>query len=284
MQRLYMEDIKEMSIQNVLELNEWYKKLGGKESCYLLDKKNFFTANRTKQNQEYEFVFRKRLYFYPFNTLGELTEYATKHKCYFEYRGSNESTKEQEKEREMSFTTVSFCKDSFSETHKDTLIYPFYHFEMEIIPKTKTSSDYDFFKEYISDDTQNLAPSDEVQCVRSLFYEDIETMTIKNAEEWQKFYDQWIQKQNAHFLDRKEYYPNIKQTVAIQYHKLEIQAFSQEELEMELKKVGYLFSHKPENGWTEQRNTKLFKIVDEASKPISYLFLGVREDIIELKK
>jgi len=83
-----MEDIKEMSIQNVLELNEWYKKLGGKESCYLLDKKNFFTANRTKQNQEYEFVFRKRLYFYPFNTLGELTEYATKHKCYFEYRGS----------------------------------------------------------------------------------------------------------------------------------------------------------------------------------------------------
>jgi len=51
---------------------------------------------------------------------------------------------------------------------------------------------------------------------------------------------------------------------------------------MELKKTCYLFSHKPENGWTEQRNTKLFKIVDEASKTISYLFLGVREDIIEL--
>jgi hypothetical protein len=57
-------------------------------------------------------------------------------------------------------------------------------------------------------------------------------LTIKNAEEWQNFYDQWIQKQNVHFLDRKEYYPNIRRTVAIQYHKLEIQAFSQEEWEM----------------------------------------------------
>lgn len=77
--------------------------------------------------------------------------------------------------------------------------------------------------------------SEEYDGFRHLFYEDIETMTIKNAEEWQKFYDQWVQKQNAHFLDRKEYYPNIKQTVAIQCHKLKIQAFSQEELEMELK-------------------------------------------------
>ncbi|EPH87534.1 hypothetical protein D922_04195, partial [Enterococcus faecalis 06-MB-DW-09] len=52
--------------------------------------------------------------------------------------------------------------------------------------------------------------------------------------------------------------------------------------EAELKKVGYLFSHKPENSWTEQRSTKLFEVIDESGTVIKYVFLGIREDIIDL--
>ena len=166
-----------------------------KESKYYQGQKETYRANQDQKDQDYVFYLEGWRYFYDEETTEKLEEHIRPLYYQFRHRKKDHWTPAQEKERTLLFAETIFVKGSYIERFKDKVGYIFYCFEPVIGGKDKKFSG-----------TETVAEkhkSEEYDGFRHLFNEDVETITIKNAEEWQKFYDQWIQKQNAHFLDRK---------------------------------------------------------------------------------
>ncbi|WP_438754727.1 hypothetical protein [Enterococcus sp. DIV1059_2] len=245
-----------------------------KEGKYYQGQKETYTANQDQENQDYIFYLEGWRYGYDGETPEKLEKDIHGLRYQFVHREGDQWTPEQEKERELLFAETIMVKGSYIERFKDSISYLFCCFEPVIWVEDKKFSG-----------TETVAEkhkSEKYDGFRHLFYEDIETVSIKELKEWYTFYKQWLIDQNQWFIEKRRYNKAINRTVAVQYHRREIQAKSQPEWEAELKKVGYLFSHKPENSWTEQRSTKLFEVIDESGTVIKYVFLGIREDIIDL--
>ncbi|MBR3205367.1 MAG: hypothetical protein IKF58_02965 [Bacillus sp. (in: Bacteria)] len=274
MRNVYYEDIEEKDLEYGQSLLDWYAEMEKKEGKYYQGQKETYTANRDQENQDYTFYLEGWRYGYDGETPEKLEKDIKRLRYQFVHREGDQWTSEQEKERELLFAETIMVKGSYIERFKDRISYLFCCFEPVIWVEDKKLSDIGTVAE--------KHKSEKYDGFRHLFYEDIETISIKNLEEWYTFYDQWLIDQNQWFIEKRRYNKAINRTVAVQYHKREIQAKTQPEWEAELKKVGYRFSHKPENGWTEQRSTKLFEVIDESGTVINYVFLGIREDIIDL--
>ncbi|MGH1809705.1 hypothetical protein ABE893_03125 [Enterococcus entomosocium] len=255
-------------------LLDWYAEMEKKEGKYYQGQKETYTANQDQENQDYIFYLEGWRYFFDAKTPKLLEKHIRRLRYQFVHREQEQWTPEQKKEKELLFAETILVRGSYIERFKDSIDYLFYCFEPVIWVEDKQFSG--------TESVAEKQKSEEYEGFRHLFYEDIETISIKNLEEWRTFYKQWLIDQNQWFIEKRRYNKAINRTVAVQYHKREIQAKTQPEWEAELKKVGYLFSHKPENGWTEQRSTKLFEVIDESGTVINYVFLGIREDIIDL--
>ncbi|MGM0164324.1 hypothetical protein IGI72_003060 [Enterococcus sp. DIV1059_2] len=274
MRNLYYEDIEEKDLEYGQSLLDWYAEMEKKEGKYYQGQKETYTANQDQENQDYIFYLEGWRYGYDGETPEKLEKDIHGLRYQFVHREGDQWTPEQEKERELLFAETIMVKGSYIERFKDSISYLFCCFEPVIWVEDKKFSG-----------TETVAEkhkSEKYDGFRHLFYEDIETVSIKELKEWYTFYKQWLIDQNQWFIEKRRYNKAINRTVAVQYHRREIQAKSQPEWEAELKKVGYLFSHKPENSWTEQRSTKLFEVIDESGTVIKYVFLGIREDIIDL--
>ncbi|MDF2858094.1 MAG: hypothetical protein K0Q87_3945, partial [Neobacillus sp.] len=283
MRNLYYEDIEEKDLAYGQNLLDWYVDTADKESGYFRGQKEQFTVNQDKEKYECDFYLEGRKYFCDEDTTEQIEKQLSSLRFQFVHKEDENWTPDHKKERELLFAETIFVKASFIDQfrRRDRDGYLFYCFEPRIHPLKKCIvKDRAYINYFMERDSRSVSFEFQPIRCRSLFYEDIETISVKELEEWQVFYEKWLQKQNAYFMDKKEYYPGMEKPFAIKYHKREIQAATQSEWEAELEKVGYLFSHKLENGWTEQPQAKLFRVIDEGTNTSGYLFLGVREDII----
>ncbi|GEM_PF-900157 len=282
MRNIYYEDIEEKDLTYMQNLLNWYAEMEKKEGKYYQGQKETYTANQDQENQDYIFYLEGWRYGYDEETPEKLKKHIESLRYQFVHREGDQWTPEQEKERELLFAETILVKGSPIERFKDRITYLFCCFEPIIRIENKNFSNDDNSGSPMQSAVEEQEKKEEYDGFRHLFYEDIETVTIHEWEEWCMFYDRWLIDQNQWFIEKRRYNKAINRTVAVQYHKREIQAKTQPEWEAELKKVGYIFCHKPENGWTEQRSTKLFKVIDESGTVINYVFLGIREDIIDL--
>lgn len=281
MRNLYYEDIEEKDLEYGQKLLDWYAEMEKKEGKYYQGQKETYTTNQVQENKDYIFYLEGRRDGYDGETLEKLEKGIQRLRYRFVHRKGDQWTPEEKKERELLFAETIMVKGSYIERFKDHISYLFCCFEPIIRIEDKKFSNDDNSGSLI-DSTIEEQEKKEYDGFRHLFYEDIEIVTINKLEEWCIYYDKWIADQNLIFFEKRRYNKVIDRTVAIQYHKREVQSKSQTQWEAKLKEFGYLFSHKPEEGWTEQRNAKLFKVVDEHGIAISYFFMGVQEDIIDL--
>lgn len=289
MRNLYYEDIQEKELAYGQKLLDWYVDMANKESGYFHGQKEQFTVNQDKEKYDCDFYLEGRWFFGDEDTTAQIEKQLPSLCLQFVHKEGENWTPDHKKERELLFAETIFVNaatiDRLKYKYRDRDGYLFYCFEPEIHPLKKGNDKDGAYKDYVlkREDSRSIPFNYQPIRCRSLFYEDIETISVKELEEWQVFYERWLQKQNEYFMDKKEYYPRMKKTFAIKYHKREVRATTQSEWETELEKIGYQFSHKPDNGWTEQRQAKIFRVIDEAANTSSYLFLGAREDIIEVE-
>ncbi|EPH87527.1 hypothetical protein D922_04196, partial [Enterococcus faecalis 06-MB-DW-09] len=231
MRNVYYEDIEEKDLEYGQSLLDWYAEMEKKEGKYYQGQKETYTANQDQEDQDYIFYLEGWRYGYDGETPEKLEKDIHGLRYQFVHREGDQWTPEQEKERELLFAETIMVKGSYIERFKDSISYLFCCFEPVIWVEDKKFSG-----------TETVAEkhkSEKYDGFRHLFYEDIETVSIKELKEWYTFYKQWLIDQNQWFIEKRRYNKAINRTVAVQYHRREIQAKSQPEWEAELKKVGY---------------------------------------------